>query len=408
MKKDINKILLVLFLLLPLGAVVSQVNVTLTIENQNVVGTDFYFDLYLQAPNDPLYLGNADFVLYFNNGNFTSPVLSKEPSVSPGMCSLVPTDASGLNPLFTQDQYFNNTAVTIINSNELTINLNGPTPSDQTTFDGRVARIEGTVSTHRLGRFKVSGISNASGTMDLLWKTSGSGVITKIFTMAPTTPWNGSAVNSITATNPSVGALPVELTSFTANANSGTVELNWATATEVNNYGFEIERASFREDGTTPVRTNSEVERSRNWEVIGFVEGHGNSNSPKEYSFTDLNGVNGKSKYRLKQIDIDGAFEYSDEIEVELIVVTEYKLNQNYPNPFNPETKITFSIPESGNVKLRIYNTLGEEVAELINREMDMGVYEHNWNASHYSSGIYIYVLTVNGRQFVSKMNLLK
>ncbi|NOX19611.1 MAG: T9SS type A sorting domain-containing protein [Chlorobi bacterium] len=393
-----KKYLFAFFLVMSLSEIFGQVDVTLTIENQSTVGTDFYFDIYLQAPNDPLYLGNADFVLYFNSANFTSPTLTKEPTASPGSCNLVPTDASGLNPLFTQDQYFNNTAVSIINGNELTINLNGPAPSDQATFDTRVARIEGSSSTHRLGRFKVSGISNPSGTMGLTWKTNGSGVITKVFTLGTISPWTGSEVNSVSATDPPAGTLPVELTSFTAEINEkNKVLLNWETATEINNYGFSIERKS-------SIKLNEE----ENWKEIGFVEGHGNSNSPKSYSFIDDN-LSGGSKfvYRLKQIDVDGTFEYSEEIEIDMIP-TKYELSQNYPNPFNPATKINFSLRERGTVKLFIYDILGKKIIELVNEEMEAGVYERTWNASQYSSGVYIYMLSVNGKRFVKKMNLLK
>ncbi|MCF6271051.1 MAG: T9SS type A sorting domain-containing protein [Melioribacteraceae bacterium] len=229
--------------------------------------------------------------------------------------------------------------------------------------------------------------------------------------------------------NPSGTPLPVELTSFTAHFDKQKVTLNWETATEVNNYGFEIQRASSREDGTTPVRTgsddgatpdrtNTEAERNlqmdaygRSWETISFVEGHGNSNSPKSYLFvdSDILAASTSLSYRLKQIDTDGAFEYSEVIEVEVkIIPTEYKLTPNYPNPFNPSTKINFSLPESGEVKLIIYDILGKQVAELVNKKMEAGVYEQTFDASQYSSGVYIYMLSVNGNRFVKKMTLLR
>ena len=123
--------------------------------------------------------------------------------------------------------------------------------------------------------------------------------------------------------------VPVELTSFTANVRENIVMLEWVTATEVNNYGFDLER-----------QTGNKQSAVSNWEMIGFIEGHGNSNSPKQYSFTDKNLIGGSLfKYRLKQIDNDGTYEYSDEIEIE-IIPTEFALYQNYPNPFNPSTKI--------------------------------------------------------------------
>ncbi|MCF6269461.1 MAG: T9SS type A sorting domain-containing protein [Melioribacteraceae bacterium] len=204
----------------------------------------------------------------------------------------------------------------------------------------------------------------------------------------------------------SAGALPVELTSFSATTIDNGVMLNWATATEVNNYGFEIQKS---------VAQISNL--SKEWKNIGFIEGHGNSNSPKSYQFIDPLKVAERSpqmgtfsrSYRLKQIDTDGTVEYSEVIEVEVkIIPTEYKLTPNYPNPFNPTTNINFSLPESGEVKLIIYDILGKQVAELVNKKMEAGVYEQTFDASQHSSGVYIYMLSVNGNRFVKKMNLIK
>jgi len=196
--------------------------------------------------------------------------------------------------------------------------------------------------------------------------------------------------------------LPVELTTFTANVNENKVVLNWQTATEVNNYGFEIERSQ-----TSNVK-------SETWEKIGFVEGHGNSNSPKDYTFTEnlLNlslGLN--LKYRLKQLDFDGNYEYSDEITVELgELVKEYKLEQNYPNPFNPSTEIKFSIPQNSNVKLELFNMLGEKVATLINQEMTAGSHNYQLSIINYqlSSGIYLYKLQSGNFVQTRKLMLIK
>ena len=180
---------------------------------------------------------------------------------------------------------------------------------------------------------------------------------------------DGLAINSITDYQFTLtgGALPVELTTFSANLLDNKVELIWNTATEVNNYGFEIQRSAV---------SNQRSE----FEKIGFVDGHGNSNSPKYYSFTDKSiEASGKYSYRLKQVDIDGTFEYSDEVEVDLGLPKDYTLEQNYPNPFNPSTSISYSIPNDGNVTLSIYDVIGNEVAVLENGYKTAGNYSHNF-----------------------------
>ncbi len=186
--------------------------------------------------------------------------------------------------------------------------------------------------------------------------------------------------------------LPVELNSFSASISENSIKLSWRTETEVANYGFEVQRS---------VETN-------NWNKIGFVEGAGNSNSPKDYSFVDNNITAGKYSYRLKQIDNDGKFSFSKTVEVNFGEPGEYTLSQNYPNPFNPVTTIKFSIPLSGNVKLTVYNILGEKIAELINGYKDAGVHTINFNATQFNSGLYLYKLESNGFIQTRKMLLIK
>jgi hypothetical protein len=146
----------------------------------------------------------------------------------------------------------------------------------------------------------------------------------------------------------------------------------------------------------------------KEWDVLGFVEGSGNSNSPKEYSFVDGNVTAGKYSYRLKQLDTDGNYEYSKVIDVEFSSPTKFELSQNYPNPFNPITTISYSLPESGNVKLAVYNLLGEQVAELVNGFKEAGIHKINFNAGNLNSGIYLYMLDTEKGTLMNKMTLLR
>ncbi|MCF8240497.1 MAG: alpha/beta hydrolase fold domain-containing protein [Melioribacteraceae bacterium] len=223
--------------------------------------------------------------------------------------------------------------------------------------------------------------------------------------------------------------LPVELTNFTANISERNVELEWKTATEVNNYGFEVER---QYQVSSPPRlaggeTGIEYQDSSNWETIGFVQGHGTTNSPKNYEFTDSELPNVESvDYRLKQIDLDGNFEYSDIVTVGtknlLSQPTEFVLHQNYPNPFNPTTTIKYKIPaltrpsdtlsprerDGVRVSISIYNTLGQQVAALVNEQKEPGNYETEFDASKLASGIYFYRLQAGNFTSVKKLMLMK
>ncbi len=189
------------------------------------------------------------------------------------------------------------------------------------------------------------------------------------------------------------GVLPVELSSFSASITGSTVELNWITMTEVNNYGFEIERMS---------------EKNPSWQKIGFVAGNGNSNSLKTYTFIDSESQPGKYVYRLKQIDNDGAFEYSNEIEVEFGNPTSFLLEQNFPNPFNPTTKISWQSPVGSHQTLKVYDMLGNELATLVDEFREAGSYEVEFNAAQLSSGVYFYKLEAGPFIQTRKMILMR
>jgi hypothetical protein len=191
--------------------------------------------------------------------------------------------------------------------------------------------------------------------------------------------------------------VPVELTSFTASQNNNDVQLNWSTATETNNYGFEIQK-----------QVGSRQSSIGNWEEIGFVPGFGTSTEKHFYSFNDENLVEGKYQYRLKQIDFDGSSSYSEIVEVEINSPIQFTLEQNYPNPFNPKTVIGYQLPVSGNVTLKVYDLLGSEVAILVDEYKPAGTYEVEFDESSFSSGTYLYKLTAGEFISTKKMILLK
>jgi uncharacterized membrane protein len=186
--------------------------------------------------------------------------------------------------------------------------------------------------------------------------------------------------------------VPVELSSFTAILSDQTIQLNWTTITEKNNSGFEVQRRIENKD----------------WGVLDFVAGRGTTTEQTSYSYEDDIKSSGNFSYRLKQIDFDGSFEYSGIVEIDVNLILDYTLNQNYPNPFNPSTFISFSIPQSSNVNLSVFNILGEKVATLINEIKDAGSYEVEFNATNLTSGFYIYSLEAGSYKSTKKMLLVK
>jgi hypothetical protein len=185
--------------------------------------------------------------------------------------------------------------------------------------------------------------------------------------------------------------IPVELISFTHKIVNGKVILDWVTATELNNLGFEIQRS---------LDNNIFV-------TIGFVEGKGTSTSNQYYSFTD-EGIDGIIYYRLKQVDFNGSYNYSQVIEVNGVTVSTLQLEQNYPNPFNPSTTIKYQIGNDEFVNFKVFNSLGEEVAELVNQLQESGTYEINFVGKELPSGIYVYQITAGNYVESKKMLLLK
>jgi photosystem II stability/assembly factor-like uncharacterized protein len=189
-------------------------------------------------------------------------------------------------------------------------------------------------------------------------------------------------------------ALPVELVSFNTSVNGNIVLLNWTTASEINNKGFEIQRL----DDSMP---------GSEWSKVGFVEGKGTTTKTHNYSFIDKYLESGLYKYRLKQVDYNGAFEYSKMLTIEIIQLTDFRLYQNYPNPFNNNTVIKYSIRKNGPVSLNMYNLLGEHLVTLVNEVQNSGKYQIEFDATKYDLNSGIYLLKLQNDEDFSVVKLI-
>ena len=241
-----------------------------------------------------------------------------------------------------------------------------------------------------------AGITNA-GTVSVYRRpTPGTGA----FSILPNT-FNASFPDEVRATTTAFSEfilgsddnqLPVELVAFTARNTAEGVQLAWRTASEQNNAGFEVQRRS---------------EKASEWQVLGFVRGAGTTAEAQSYTFLDKS-ASGKVQYRLKQIDFDGQFEYSNIIEVDAGAPKQFALEQNYPNPFNPTTLISYQLPVASEVSLKVYDVLGKEIATLVNERQEAGTYHFNFNASSLSSGVYFYRIKAGNFVSTKKMMLVK
>jgi hypothetical protein len=200
--------------------------------------------------------------------------------------------------------------------------------------------------------------------------------------------------------------LPVQMIYFRAFPFLNSVVLQWGTATETNNYGYDVERTQTPADSTIP------------WAVLGFVPGNGNSNSEKHYVFKDTTAIkNNVYYYRLKQIDFDGTPHFTDTLMVEYYYTSvedenpqpgTFYLSRNYPNPFNPSTNITFSLPTSSDAVISIFNSLGQPVKSYSLYNAAAGEHTLKVDLNNLAGGVYLYRLTYNGLSLVRKMLLLK
>lgn len=353
---------------------------TLMVENQVIEGNEIHYDIYMQnTGTSDIYLGSSTFVLTFNGANFNNPSYIIDVQGGPG---------SNL-----RTQYNYSLAVNSLNSASLTITP--PLITNQGEFKQNIEVISNSGSATLIANVKITGISNPSGTSDLQWKTEDPNK-TIIRSLDKSSPWAPIDISSGgTFTNPPSITLPVELISFNAQTVNSGIRLTWLTASEISNYGFEVQRRLLQ---------------SEDWLVLGFVKGNGNSSSPKSYSFTDNNlTVPGKYLYRLRQIDTDGKFEYSEIAETYYHVPSEYGLAQNYPNPFNPLTRISFAVPKTSFASLKVYNVLGNQTAVLFNGTAAADkTYDFMFDGSSLASGVYYCVLETPEKTEVKKMILLR
>ncbi len=239
--------------------------------------------------------------------------------------------------------------------------------------------------------FRIDSDTDIDGQPEPTWPEDVVGIVSQFDSSVPYSSGYQIFPRYITDFTPTA-VVPVELVSFTASVQSGAVLLRWSTATEINNKGFQVERKSSTED----------------WSRITFVDGNGTTTNPHIYSYADNSAKSGSYSYRLKQIDFDGSYKYSNVAEVSFAGAIKFELAQNYPNPFNPSTTISFSIPEASNVSLKIFNTLGQEVKTLVNGFKEAGSYKINFDAKNLTSGLYFYKIDAGTFSQVKKMMLLK
>jgi len=215
--------------------------------------------------------------------------------------------------------------------------------------------------------------------------------------------------------NIQASTLPVELSSFTGRLSDDKVILSWSTASEKNNAGWEIQIGSAEPEaleGSATEISNPDPSRTSGsgfeWETIGFVSGKGTTTEAQSYEFSSLvPRPSSPAVYRLKQLDLDGTVSYSQILTIEG-KPGEFSLNQNYPNPFNPSTNIGFSLPQTGKVRLVVFDLLGREVVTLLNKEMEAGNHAVVFEASSLSAGLYFARISFGGKVLTQKMTLMK
>ena len=203
---------------------------------------------------------------------------------------------------------------------------------------------------------------------------------------------DGDIISFITENTDDI-TLPVELSAFDAQFDGEGVLLTWTTASETNNAGFEVQRS---------VDTGV-------WQAVTFVEGNGTTDAQNSYRYVDAAGAAAGSEvsYRLKQIDFDGAFAYTESVEATIPTPEAFAVS-SYPNPFNPVATIEYQVPVSGRIKLNVYNAQGQLIETLVNAHQEPGRYRVTFDASTLASGLYMYRMEAAGRTWAEPMLLVK
>lgn len=385
-----KKIIILLFLFITATTFAAEYDFTLSIQNQHVSGTDFIFDIYmLRTGTNDIYLGDSDFVLTFNSGNFTTPDAS------------VVTAESRIFTWYMMD-------ASIVSTNRVILNISKASFSNQTQFDERMQVISTSGNGTLVGQIKITNITNPGGTAGLQWRLSDPNrtIVNRIDT---TDPWFMHNIDAYaTYANPGDQSLPVALTSFTASCTPLGVLLQWSTETEIDNLGYILEK---------------QVEGENSWitaasyKTHDALKGQGNTTTRQEYSFTDVNVLSNKLyTYRLSDVNKQGikTIKQSASLRVTAVVPKTTDLLQPYPNPFNPVTNIRYDLAKEANVDLFIVDILGRTVAKLIdNRMVPAGSYDITWNgvndAGHnIASGAYLVVFKAGSVTKVNKIVLLK
>ncbi|MBS1552537.1 MAG: T9SS type A sorting domain-containing protein [Bacteroidetes bacterium] len=406
MKKSAKLFFTLLFVVFAINMANAQIQPTFNLTASNFNFTDsignggndaMTFDIMILHTN-LAQSGPFEFALgqYYFNFDGTSGVTPADYTyfLVPGTTTFTNVLAVPRNPTIVNPDATSPTGGSLrVNSNTVLGTGNGPIVS--TSFPG--TRVSQFKLKKKVGSMPISlnfmkpGTSGYADTGSSAWRLALPNPFTKIFAYVGTLNTDISLQGTYTVETG--GALPVELASFTAVSNRNTVTLNWSTATETNNAGFDIERKTVN---------------STEWTKVGNVAGSGNSTEIRNYTFTDRANT-GKFNYRLKQIDVNGHFEYFNlSSEIEVGVPNSFDMSQNYPNPFNPSTKINYDLPVDGKVSIILYDLTGRQVANLVNEVKTAGYYTVSFNASNLASGMYFYRITAGNFVSTKKMVLVK